>query len=104
MDSRRLQFALAHLEGRLHKAVGDKRCGCGPCRYWVARAARAAGIPRAQLEAELPAPAKLESRRSRRPAPMRARICDSGSVRVRGTDIDPQQGLVVLLTRLHNAE
>ena len=102
MESRRMQFALDQLKGRLHDSVGDKRCGCGPCAYWVAQAARSAGISRAALEAKLPPPAKAERRRSRRPAPMRARICESGTIRPRGSDIDPQSGLAILLTRLND--
>jgi hypothetical protein len=47
----RLRFALAILTGRLHQAVGDKRCGCGKCAHWVAVAARRAGVPREHLEA-----------------------------------------------------
>jgi hypothetical protein len=100
-QGRRLQYAMAKLEGRLHKAAGDKRCGCATCAYWVAMAARAAGISRTALEAELPAPAKPQRRRHR-PAPMRARICDSGTIRIRGTDTDPTAGLAALLARLHD--
>jgi hypothetical protein len=104
MESRRMQFALDQLKGRLHDSVGDKRCGCGPCAYWVARAARAAGVSRAELEARLPPPAKAERPRSRRSQPMRARICESGTIRPRGSDVDPQSGLAMLFTRLHDAE
>ncbi|MGA5541364.1 hypothetical protein ACPCIR_05880 [Mycobacterium sp. NPDC051198] len=54
----RIEFAVAQLQGRLHTAAGDKRCGCGPCGYWVARAARSAGISRQTLEAHLAPAAK----------------------------------------------
>ena len=69
----KLRFALALCVGRLHKAHGDKRCGCGPCAHWVAVAAKWAGVPRQRLEAALPAPAKPEPRRRRRPQSMRGR-------------------------------
>jgi hypothetical protein len=100
---RRLQFALALIEGRLHKAVGDKRCGCGPCAHWVAVAARRAGISRDRVEAALPPAAKPQPRRSRAPRRESARICESTTIRVRGEDVDPQQGLAILLARLHDS-
>jgi hypothetical protein len=98
-----MRFALTQLKGRLHEAVGDKRCGCAPCAYWVAMAARSAGVDRRRLEAQLPPPAKPERRR-RRPAAMRVRVCASGTFRTRGADADTQQGLAVLLSRLHVGE
>jgi Vault protein inter-alpha-trypsin domain len=99
----RLRFALTLVEGRLHKAVGDKRCGCGQCSHWIAFAAQRSGVTRERLEAALPPPAKPERRRSqpRRPG---VRICDSATVRVRGRDVDPQEGLALLLERLHHPE
>lgn len=104
-EDSKLRFALALVTGRLHKAQGDKRCGCGPCAHRVALAARQAGVSRKRLEAALPPAAKPEPpRRRRRPEPMRVQICESGAISVRGRDIDQQQGLAVLLTRLHRAE
>lgn len=61
----RLRFALTLIKDRLHKAVGDKRCGCGQCSHWIAVAARRSGVTRERLEAPLPPPAKPELRRSR---------------------------------------
>lgn len=97
----RVRFALTLIEGKLHRAAGDRRCGCGVCGYWVARAARTAGIARHRLEAALPPAAKPEPRRRRAPGPGRVQICESSTIRVRGRDVDPQQGLAVLLARLH---
>jgi hypothetical protein len=102
VDEDRLRFALALIEGRLHKAVGDKRCGCGQCAHWIAIAARRAGVTREDLEAALPAAAKPERPRSRAPREWRVRICDSGTIRVRGRDVDWQEGLAILLARLHH--
>lgn len=99
----KVRFALAIVMGRLHEAHGDKRCGCGPCAHWVAVAARRAGIPRDRLEAALPPAAKPEPPRRRRPRPMQVRICESGSVRLRGQDVDPWEGLAELLSRLHGS-
>ena len=100
----KVQLALALVAGRLHKAQGDKRCGCGPCAHRVALAARHAGIPRERLLAALPPAAKPESRRPRQPRHMHVRICESGSIRVRGRDVEPQEGVAVLLRRLHSAD
>lgn len=104
-DDSKLRFALALVAGRLHKAQGGKRCGCGPCAYRVALAATQAGISRKRLEQALAPVAKPEPpRRRRHPRPMRVQICESGAVRVRGRDIDQQEGLAILLTRLHGSE
>lgn len=103
VEDRKIRFALAIVQGRLHTAQDGKRCGCGPCAHWVATAARRAGVSRARLEEALPPAAKPEPRR-RRPKPMRTRICDSGSVRLRGRDLDPQTGLAVLLARFHSPD
>jgi len=103
IEDRKLGFALALLEGRLHKALGDKRCGCGPCAHRVAVAARRAGVPREKLEAALPPAAKAEEpSRSRSRRSMRARVCDSSTIRVRGRDLSPEEGLAVLLTKLNH--
>jgi hypothetical protein len=99
----KLRFALAIVLGRLHTAHGDKRCGCGPCAHWVATAARRAGVPRARLEAALPPAAKPEPPQRRRPRAMQTRICESGTIRPRGQDTDPQAGLTALLSRLHHS-
>ena len=101
MEEGRLRFALTLIEGRLHKAVGDKRCGCGPCAHWVTVAAQRAGVRREDLVAALPPVAR--QRRQRRAAPRRWRvpICDSSSIRVRGRDVDEGEGLALLLARLH---
>lgn len=101
-----VEIALALIEGKLHRAVGDKRCGCGACAYWIVRAARTVGISRSSLEAALPPAAKPEphGRRGRRaPGASRARICEAGTFRVRGRDVDAQQGLGMLLARLHES-
>ena len=103
VEDGRLRFALTLIEGRLHKAMGDKRCGCGQCSHWIAVAARRSGVTLERLEAALPPPAKPERRRSRPPRPG-VRICDSVTVRVRGRDVDPQEGLALLLKRLHHPE
>lgn len=71
-QDKRIAFALDQLKGRLHTATGDKRCGCEQCRYWVAMAARAAGVSRQRLESHLPQAAKPE-RSQRIPRPMTAR-------------------------------
>lgn len=88
---KRIAFALDQLKSRLHTASGDKRCGCGTCRYWVVLAARAAGLPLQRLESHLPPAAKPERTRGRR-RPMTARIGESGS------------GVAFLLARLHQEE
>lgn len=31
IEDSKLRLALALVTGRLHRAQGDKRCGCGPC-------------------------------------------------------------------------
>ena len=107
MEIGRLSFALALVEGRLHKAVGDKRCGCGQCAHWVTVAARRAGLARAELEAALAPVAKPEPRaksRRRTPSPTRVRVCDSATIRLRGCDVDPVEGLAILLARLHHPD
>lgn len=103
-EDNKLRIALALLTGRLHKAAGDKRCGCGLCAHWVALAARRTGVSREQLEAALPRPAKPEPHRARKPRAMRVRICDSSTIRIRGKDVDAREGLVILLQRLHNPD
>lgn len=101
----KLRFALALVTGRLHRAQGDKRCGCGPCAHRVALAARLAGVSRDRLEAALPPAAKPQPpRRRRRPQAMQVQICEAGAVRVRGRDVTQQEGLAVLMTRLHDPE
>jgi len=100
VEDGKIRFALALLEGRLHKAVGDKRCGCGPCAHWVAVAALHAGVPRESLEAALPPAAKPQRGRRRASRAWTVRICDSGTVRVRGRNVDSQEGLAILLSRL----
>jgi hypothetical protein len=100
----RVRFALALMEGRVHKAVGDKRCGCGKCAHWVAVAAERAGLRREDLVAVLPPAAKPQRGRPRAPRTLQVRICDSGTIRVRGRDVDPQEGLAILLERLHRRE
>ena len=104
VEEGRLRFALGLIEGRLHKAVGDKRCGCGPCAHWVAVAAQRAGVPREQLEAALPPAAKPQRMRSRPVRTWRVPICDSGTIRVRGHDVDAQEGLAILFARLHHRQ
>lgn len=99
----KVRCALAMVSGRLHKAVGDKRCGCGACAHWIAIAAHRAGISRKHLEAALPPAAKPEPARRRKPQRLQVRICDAGAVRVRGQDVDPQEGLALLLRRLHGS-
>jgi hypothetical protein len=97
------RFALALVEGRFHKAVGDKRCGCGQCAHWVAVVARRAGVSRERLEAALPPAAKPQRERRGCPGAPRAwrvRICESGTIRVRGRDVDPGERLAILLSRL----
>ncbi|OBJ98307.1 hypothetical protein A5746_12995 [Mycolicibacterium conceptionense] len=95
----RITFAIAQLQGRLHTAVGDKRCGCGLCGYWVARAARSAGTSRQTLEAHL-APAAKPRRHRRASRPLTSRICDSSTIRARGSE-DLGEGIALLLSRLH---
>jgi len=103
-ENTRIQIAVALTEGRLHKAVGDKRCGCGPCAHQVAMAARRAGVTREQLEAALPPAARPEPRpRRQRRRESLVRISESCSLRVRGRDADPREGLALLLERLHRS-
>ncbi|MFT3899868.1 MAG: hypothetical protein QM728_06450 [Gordonia sp. (in: high G+C Gram-positive bacteria)] len=107
VDNGKMRFAVAIVEARTaaHKARGDKRCGCGLCRHWVRMAAHWAGVPRKELEAVLPEPAKPR-RRERRPAPrgMRAQICENGTIRHRGGDVGEAAGLAALFDRLHQQE
>jgi hypothetical protein len=103
VEDRRLRFALTLIQGRLHKAVGDKRCGCGQCSHWIAVAAQRSGVPRERLEAALPAAAKPQRGRSRTPR-AGVQICDSATIRVRGRDVDPQEGLALLFKRLHHPQ
>jgi hypothetical protein len=100
MEDAKLRFALALIEGRLHQAVGEKRCGCGQCAHWVVVSARRAGVSRERLEAALPPAARPQRGRARPQRAWSVRICDSSTIRVRGRDIDPQQGLAILLSRL----
>ncbi|RUP25857.1 MAG: hypothetical protein EKK51_31505 [Mycolicibacterium sp.] len=95
----RTEYALALVEGRLHKAVGDKRCGCGACAHQVAMAARRAGITAADLAAALAPVAKAERPRTRTNGQSRVLICDSATVRSRGDRVG--EGLAALLARLH---
>ncbi len=104
VEQDRLRFAVALLKGRLHRAVGEKRCGCGQCAHWVSVAAQRAGVTRKELEAALPPAAKPQRTRSRAARQWRVRICDSSTIRVRGRDIDSQEGLAVLLARLYHPE
>lgn len=101
VTDQRLAYALAVVAGRLHTAVGEKRCGCGQCAYWVRLAALAAGISRVRLEEALPAPARPEPMRRRQPRELRVRISDHSTVRVRGRAAEPSEGLAALLARLH---
>lgn len=87
-QDKRIAFAVDQLEGRLHTATGDKRCGCGPCRHWVGMASKAAGVSRQRLESHLLPPAKADRHR-RRPRPITSRIGESGS------------GIDMMLRRLH---
>lgn len=98
-QDKRIAFAIAQLQGKLHTAAGDKRCGCGPCGHWVARAARSAGISRQSLEAHLGPAAKPQTRRATR-RPLTSRICDSSTIRPRGSD-EVGTGIALLLNRLH---
>jgi len=100
----KVQQAKAFVEGRLHTAAGEKRCGCGPCAHWVAIAARRAGIRREQLEAALAPPARAERPQRRRPSPTGVRICDSATIRVRGRQAEHGEGLAALLDRLHRLQ
>jgi hypothetical protein len=98
----RLKFALALIKGRLHKAVGEKRCGCGQCAHWVTVAAKHAGVRRAHLVAALPPAAKPQRASRRARQPWRVRICDSTTIRIRGRDVDEGEGLAILISRLHD--
>lgn len=103
LQDSRISFGLARLAGRLHRAAGDKRCGCGQCAWWVALAANAAGVSRQQLEDRLPPPARSE--RKRRPVrPMTARIGDAGAFRVRGAAGTDDNGILLMLSRLHQTK
>lgn len=102
-ENTRIQIAVALTEGRLHTAVGDKRCGCGPCAHQVVMAARRAGVTREQLEAALPPAARPEPRPRRRRCDSLVRLSESCTVRVRGRDVEVQQGLALLLGRLHSS-
>lgn len=99
----RTEYALALLPGRLHKAVGDKRCGCGACSHWVVVAARSAGINTADLIGALAPAATAERPSARARGESRIRICDSATVRSRGGERGGV-GLAALLARLHVAE
>ncbi len=103
-ENTRIQIAVALTAGRLHQAVGDKRCGCGPCAHQVAMAARRAGVRREQLEAALPPAARPEPRQRRNQRTRRnstVRLSEACTLRVRGGDIDPQEGMALLQERLH---
>lgn len=98
-----IEKAIALTEGRLHRAVGHKRCGCGPCAHQITVAARQAGVRREQLEAALPPAARPQPRpRRQRRRESLVRISDSCTVRVRGCDVQPHEGLALLLGRLHS--
>jgi hypothetical protein len=100
-DDNKIRVAKALLQGRLHQAVGDKRCGCGPCAHQIAMAARRAGVRRDALEAALLPVARPEPRH-RRPRPSgRVRIAESCTIRVRGDRAEYGDGLAILLERLH---
>lgn len=98
----KLRVAMALIGGRLHTAVGGKQCGCGQCSHQVAMAARRAGISRQQLETALaPVATPERARRRVRREPMRARICDSSTIRPRGHEGDRAEVITALLSRLH---
>lgn len=102
VEQDKLRVAMALIKGRLHTAVGDRRCACGQCAHQVAMAARRAGVSRQQLEAALAPVAKPDRlRQPRRPAPMQARICDSSTIRPRGHEGDRAEGISAFLSRLH---
>lgn len=103
LQDSRISFALARLEGRLHRAAGDKRCGCAQCAWWVAMAAKAAGVSREQLEDRLPPRARSERRR-RAARPMTTRIAESGTFRARGAAGTDGAGILLMLSRLHQHE
>ncbi|MFM9376932.1 hypothetical protein [Gordonia sp. VNK21] len=108
MTDRRVQLAVAMVQARTaaHRAAGDKRCGCGQCAHWVLVAARRAGISRERLEAALPPRATAEPRPKRRPRPhgMRTRICESGTIRLRGGDHTEAAGIRALLDRMYHED
>ncbi len=95
MDEGKVRFALALPEGRLHKAVGGKRCGCGACGHWVAVAACHAGLAREELEAVSPAPAKPTRRRGRAGVQGAFTSATPAAIRVRGRDVDAREGLAI---------
>ena len=102
VEQDKVRVALALVKGRLHTAVGGKRCACGQCAHQVAIAARRAGIPRQRLEAALaPVAGPDRPRRARKRAPLQARICDSGTIRPRGHQGDRAAGISAFLSRLH---
>ena len=103
VEQDKLQVAMALIKGRLHTAVGEKRCGCGQCAHQVAMAARRAGVSRQRLEAALAPVAKAERpRHARRQAPLQARICDASTIRPRGHEGDRAAGISAFMSRLHN--
>lgn len=103
-ENTRIEKAIALTEGRLHTAVGDKRCGCGPCAHQVAMAARRAGVTQEQLQAALPPAARPEpGARRRRPGGPLGPISESCTVRMRGRGADPREGVALLAERLHSS-
>lgn len=103
-ENSRIEIAVGLTRGRLHRAVGEKRCGCGPCAHQVVMAARRAGVTREQLEAALSPVARPEPRPRRKDRTRRnstVRFSEACTLRVRGRDVDPQEGLALLLERLH---
>ena len=100
-SNNRIAFALAQLEGRLHRGARGHRCACGQCTHWIVQAARSAGVQREQLEAELgPVNTPDQRPRRRRPAGQTARICENASVRPRGHR-GKSPGMVAFLDRFH---
>ena len=99
----RVEFAQGLVKGRLHEAVGGKRCGCRQCAYWVTVAAGRAGISREQLESVLAPVAAADWSHARARAQLRARIGDTATVSVRGRDVEASAGLAVLLARFHDS-
>ncbi len=103
VEDRKMRFAVAIVEARTaeHQARGEKRCGCGACAHWVIMAAHWTGVDRAKLVAALPEPAKAATQRRRVQRGLRVQICESGTVRFRGSDAGEAAGLALLLGRLH---